>query len=181
MICCSSLSSRAAVLVPQTAWNPWIKLWNWIAEVKRQFRSSVTVSIGNSMRPIPRKSPPSPFGIRTTVCQVLFLVSVPFQSAACTMETTFIQWVVSGSFSRVASWSHWWSRSARITGGTPEQFRWSLRSTRVVSLSSGKDSSKVNGVAPMGVGWPRDGTCRYSSTLSTSIRSMVTLDKGGRR
>ena len=59
--------------------------------MKRQFRSSAKLLQRTPTRPTLHEYLTSPFGIRTTVCQVLLLARSPSREYTCTMETTFSQ------------------------------------------------------------------------------------------
>ena len=177
--CFIRLSSGVVILIPRPAQNPWKTSWNLISEVKRRFRSPVTVLQRTSTRLIPWKFPPSPFGVITTVCQALLSEIFPLRNAACTMATTFSHWVEIGYFSHVTYWSHCWRCSDSMPDGPPKRFRRSLHNSQEISLYFGTDYLIGNGVTPMGIDCPGDGTFRYSSTLFSIMWLMVTLDGGG--
>ena len=103
---CRSLASRAAVPIPRPARNPWVLLWNQIANAKQRFRRPFTVFYKTSTWTIPWKSPKSPFGIRNTVCHVLSVARVLFWKYTCMMDTTLCQLMESDASSHIASPSH---------------------------------------------------------------------------
>ena len=176
--CCISLALRVDVPVPRSARNPWIKSWKRISEVKRWFRSPVTVFQSTSTRPIPRKSLPPPFVTRTTIFHMLLPESVSNKNSACTMETTSSQFVTAVLFYLVTPQIYWQRCYTHMPDRPPERFRRSLRTSQAISSSSGTEYSTGRGVTPTGIGWTGKGIFLYSSYLSAITHSIVTLEGG---
>ena len=146
-----------------------------MAAVSGMFRRLVTVLQSTPTSTIPLDYPLFHLEIRTTVCHVISLDSVPPQNAACTLATTFCQLAVSGVLSQVLAISHWRRCSSLIYDGPPERFRQSLHTVQVISSSSGMESSTGNGCTLTGIVCPGGGTCRYISTRSAFMVAMTTL------
>ena len=101
------LASRLEVPVSHPVRKIWRLLWYFIAAVSRCLMIPVVSFQRTSNNPMHWKSLPYPLVISTAVFQEKYSGRDPSQNPTCTNETTFSQLVVSGSFSRVASHSHW--------------------------------------------------------------------------
>ena len=122
-----------------------------------------------------------PLGISMTICHVHSFASVPPRNAAFTMVKNFCQLVASGVLFQVSPINHWRRCSSLIPSGPPEHFRQSLRTSQVVSSTSGIYSYTRNGCTSTGIGFPGSGMCRYRATCSAITVAMDTLDGGGGR
>ena len=129
-----------------------------ISRINRRLMILVASFHRKSTNPILRKSLKSPLGIRKTVYEAHTLAKELCQNSACTSMTTFSQLATSGSYSRVASQSHWQGCSVRIPDGPPDWFRPRRLATSAIAVSPGVEYSTRKEVTSMGMGLTSGGT-----------------------